>query len=320
MADVDVGLFDFDFDVTLSIFVLNHEKQIYLRYGGRDDRSPDSYLSEKSLANALSKGLAMHARWKDGQLKLPPPPKPVPAQSYRKIREIVNKGQCVHCHHVAQERADLALSKRGFDKKSDPWIFPDPVNLGIDLDKASGNRIETVTGAARAAGLKPGDVITSVDGKSVATFSDLQYALHHVGKNARTFEVGLEKGGKKAIKLPDHWRVTDINRRAIGHRMRPFPEFWAHPITEDRKKELGLKPGGFAGEATRFWVKTNGDRAGLKQGDIIYEVDGVQASPLAKTIVVYIRTHYKVGDTIKVRYKRDGKDGSAEFQLRARPW
>ena len=36
MAEVDVGLFDFDFDTTFALFVLNGERNVYLRYGARN--------------------------------------------------------------------------------------------------------------------------------------------------------------------------------------------------------------------------------------------------------------------------------------------
>jgi hypothetical protein len=55
-----VALFEFDFELTFSIFLLKREKNLYLRYGARDDRSSDSYLSEKSLFRALGKGLTLH--------------------------------------------------------------------------------------------------------------------------------------------------------------------------------------------------------------------------------------------------------------------
>ena len=49
MDNVDIGLFDYDRYNTLYFFILNADEQIYMRYGGRDSVSPDSYLNLESL-------------------------------------------------------------------------------------------------------------------------------------------------------------------------------------------------------------------------------------------------------------------------------
>ena len=49
MDDIDIGLFDRDWNNTLYYFILNADEQIYLRYGGRDSEAPDSYLNLSSL-------------------------------------------------------------------------------------------------------------------------------------------------------------------------------------------------------------------------------------------------------------------------------
>ena len=122
------------------------------------------------------------------------------------------------------------------------------------------------------------------------------------------------------IDLPKHWRVTDINRRSIGHRMTPFPEFWAKTLSTDEKKHAGFKAEGFASQVTKFWTNTNGKKAGLIEGDIIYEINGVGTSPLAKNAMIYIRTHFKTGDEIEVRYRRGEDEKTTQFKLRAKPW
>ena len=41
MDNVDIGLFEYDRNNTLYFFLMNADEQIYMRYGGRDGRSPD---------------------------------------------------------------------------------------------------------------------------------------------------------------------------------------------------------------------------------------------------------------------------------------
>src|SRR6185436_5299304 len=69
MDDVDVGLFDRDWNNTLYFFMLNADEQIYMRYGGRDSTSPDTYLDLSSLELALQQGVELHRQYLSGAAK-----------------------------------------------------------------------------------------------------------------------------------------------------------------------------------------------------------------------------------------------------------
>ncbi len=69
MDDVDVGLFDRDWNNTLYFFLLNADEQIYMRYGGRDAASPDTYLDLSSLELALQQGVELHRQYLSGAAK-----------------------------------------------------------------------------------------------------------------------------------------------------------------------------------------------------------------------------------------------------------
>ena len=71
MDDVDVALFDRDWNNTLYFFMLNADEQIYMRYGGRDSASPDTYLDLDSLELALKQGLELHRQYLKGELRRP---------------------------------------------------------------------------------------------------------------------------------------------------------------------------------------------------------------------------------------------------------
>src|SRR6478736_778078 len=77
MDEVDVGLFDRDWNNAIYFFVLNGDEQIYMRYGGRESADPDTYNSLDSLRLALEQGLALHQRALRGDLPAPPRPKPL---------------------------------------------------------------------------------------------------------------------------------------------------------------------------------------------------------------------------------------------------
>src|SRR5438445_13210888 len=76
MDEVDVALFERDWNNTLYYFILNADEQIYLRYGGRDARSPLSYLDLDSIELAMAKGLELHDQYRKGELKKTETPTP----------------------------------------------------------------------------------------------------------------------------------------------------------------------------------------------------------------------------------------------------
>ena len=319
MAEVDIGLFDFDFDTTFALFVINAHRQVYLRYGARTDEGAETMLSTLSVRKALERGLAMHAEHLAGKLDLPPAPEPRPAQSFPNVRKVVQKNQCVHCHQVGEGHALELIGRRDFDKKTMPWVFPDPARLGLGIDPDDGVLLATTGGSAAAAGIRAGEILQEVGARRVSTFADVQHSLHHLPLAAESVEITTDRATRK-VSLPPHWRVTNINRRSIGHRMTPFPEFWGKALDAAEKAELDLDEGGFATRVTKFWTNTNGKRAGLREGDVVFEVNGVKESPLAQNAMIYIRTEFDTGDEIRVRYLRSGKPSEARFKLRAKPW
>src|ERR1051325_10623691 len=76
MDNVDVGLFDRDWNNAIYFFMLNADEQIYLRYGGRDSASADTYLNTSSLELALKQGLELHRKYLNGELKKTKRPEP----------------------------------------------------------------------------------------------------------------------------------------------------------------------------------------------------------------------------------------------------
>src|SRR5438067_12657941 len=60
--DVDLNLFDFDYDLTFMVFFLNAEGKVYARYGGRDAEGPDKRQSLEGLRYTMESVLRMHGR------------------------------------------------------------------------------------------------------------------------------------------------------------------------------------------------------------------------------------------------------------------
>ncbi|MBX3459363.1 MAG: PDZ domain-containing protein [Planctomycetes bacterium] len=320
MTHVDIGLFHFDPNSTLYCFVLNANEQIYLRYGGRDDASADMYLNDKSLELALERGLELH--------KQRPEATPRPAAAWPKdipdVRDnVIAKKQCVHCHQIGHGRTRLLQSQGKIDKLKDVWHYPELKRLGIELDAEKGTVVKKADGAGKDAGIKPRDEIIKVRGITVRSYGDLQQAVHETPLDAETLELTLKRGETEvtaSIKLPQWWRVTNIERRSSTHALEPFPEFWAKPLTDAEKRKHNIKPGEFGAAVTKFWVKTNGQNAGMQVGDIVYEVDGVTGAEYTDSPTLWIRLNCKAGDTVEVKVIRADKRLEFSFKLKARPW
>src|SRR5437764_10691138 len=139
MDDVDVGLFERDWNTTLYFFMLNADEQIYMRYGGRDSQSADTYLNLSSLELALKQGLELHRRYQAGELKKEARPKPqFPRENALLVKRTFAQNQCVECHLIGDYQ-NLQREQDGIlDKVTHLYRSPDIKTLGIQLDVPKG--------------------------------------------------------------------------------------------------------------------------------------------------------------------------------------
>jgi hypothetical protein len=309
MDDVDIALFERDWHNTLYYFVMNADEQIYLRYGGRDARSPMIYLNLDSLEVALAKGLDLHRDYQAGKLKKTERPKPVyPKEIPPLVERTFARSACVECHLIG----DLSLVHKEqtgtLNKLTDMYRWPDIRTLGIELDVPKGLVVKQTTGSAEKAGMKPGDTVYAVNGTPVWTFGDLQYRYDKVPRDARQVRLTVGRPGKPlelSLDLPPRWWVTDLRYRKLT--VDPRAEFETKPLTLVEKKMHGLNPDGFAGQITRIggfaqMLKVHE----LKVGDVVIAVDGVDRDEIADSPELYIKLRKTAGDTVTLDVIRDG--------------
>ncbi|MCC6465559.1 MAG: PDZ domain-containing protein [Planctomycetes bacterium] len=324
MTNVDVGLFDFDADSTIYGFALNADEHVYLRFGGRDDESAETYVNEGALKLALERGLDQHKLWQVGKLEKQPRPAAKFPKDFPDIkRDCIDKNKCVHCHHLGSGKTRQLQGANKLDKQKDLWVYPDIARLGVTLDAQKGLVVKKVDGAAKSAGMKAKDEIVKVAGRGVLTYGDLQERLDKMPADTRTLEVLVKRGDAEetcVVNLPADWRVTNIERRSYVHALEPFPEFWGRVLDDAERKRLGVGKDGMACEVTKFWVKTNAQNAGLQVGDIVYEVDGVKDCTFTRSPTLWIRLNRNAGDTITIKVVRGDKKLEFSFKLKARPW
>ncbi len=310
MDQVDIGLFDYDRNNTLYFFILNADEQIYSRYGGRDSKSPDTYLSLASLEIALKNGLDLHRRSQQGELKAPERPKPLfPREIPLLVERTFARNACVECHLIGDFQ-NLQRERDGkLDKLTHLYRSPDIKTLGIQLDVPQGLVVKETQGAAQTAGIKPLDRIVALNSTAVWTFGDLQYQYDKVDRRAERIRITVDRNSEPVeltVDLPVRWWWTDLRFRQSS--VEPRPYFEDRPLTEQEKRTHRLKPEGFASE-----VKYVGDFAklmmshDLKIGDIIFAVDGVETDELVNSAEMFIKLRRSPEQKVALSVIRDGK-------------
>jgi predicted metalloprotease with PDZ domain len=303
--NVDLNLFEFDYDLTFMVFFLNAEGKVYARYGGRDAESADSRQSLKGLAYTMKSVLDMHGREKKEFA-------PRSHEGTRYIREVSGPrrfGRCVHCHQV-KEIFHADLQRKGKWSRDLAWRYPLPENLGLTLEVDRGNVVKGVTkkSAAAAAGLKAGDVIRRLGGVPIHSFGDAQFALD-IAPRAGSLEVVWQRGGKvlkEKLALRDGWRKTDISWRPSMQRLLAAARLYGTDLTTREKKALGLSAKQLAFRQ-KDYVPAQARAAGIRAGDIILGVDGQRLEMDVDEFLSHVKATYLVGDRVTVNLLRDGK-------------
>src|SRR4051812_3672789 len=217
MDDVDVGLFDRDWNNAIYFFVLNSDEQIYMRYGGRESKDPDTYNSLDSLRIALEQGLELHKKSLAGELPKQERPKPLfPREMPLLVERTFARRACVECHLIGDFQNQQRERDGVLDKLVHLYRSPDIKTIGIELDVPKGLVVKEATGAVAAAEMKAGDRITTWAGVPVYTFGDVQYRYDKLDRRAKTLAVAVERDGKPVdltVALPPRWWWTDLRFR-----------------------------------------------------------------------------------------------------------
>jgi len=310
MDDVDIGLFDRDWNNAIYFFVLNADEQIYMRYGGRESQSPDTYNSLDSLRIALEQGLVLHQQYLRGELPKRERPKSLsPREMPLLVERTFARRQCVECHLIGDFQ-NIQRERDGvLDKLTHLYRSPDIKTIGISLDVPKGLVVMEATGAAAAAGMKPGDRIAAWNGVPVWTFGDVQYQYDKVDRRAKGLKITVDRSGKPldlTVELPPRWWWTDLRFRQSS--VDPRLDFEDRPLSGDEKQKLGLKPDGFASQVKYVSEFAKIRRThDLRVGDVIVAVDGVERDEFAHTPEPLLKLHTKAGESAKLEVIRDGK-------------
>ena len=309
MDRINIALFDYDRYNTLYFFILNADEQIYLRYGGRDEQSPTTYLNLESLELALEKGLELHELYRESKLAKRPVPAPrYPREIPALFERTVKRGRCVECHLIG-DLENVQRERDGtLDKIEHLYRAPELEKIGIELDIPKGLRVARASGSVEAAGMRAGDVIRSLNGVDTWTFGDFQWEYGRVPHTADRIALTVERDGSLLgleVRLPDFWWHTDLTYRNLS--VEPRVYFASEPLNGREKASLGLDPEGFAGRVN--YIDPISELLGsheLQDGDIVYGVDGAIRDELAQAPEYYIKWRKQAGSRVTLQVLRGG--------------
>jgi serine protease Do len=192
--------------------------------------------------------------------------------------------------------------------------------LGVNTEKAdNGVRITDVTkeSAAAKAGLQKDDVITKVGDKKIEDADDLYSAVGKY-KPEDKVDVTYLRGGKEN-------KVTATLGKNVTSTV--WSEGLAPTISYDRvggfgttflrRPRLGIQiqdtEDNSGVKVLDVTEETPAAKSGLKDGDIIYEINGKAVKSLDE--IREETKDLKEGDTLKIKYKRGGGSESTEIKF-----
>jgi hypothetical protein len=315
MAGVDLTRYDFDRDLTFCVLLMHRDGTIYHTYGGRSWKDAQSHLSMPSLLSVLVRTLPEHEKYRAdpaGALVGTEWTVERLAPLARRI-DAGDRPDCIHCHSV-QDWEVASATERGTWVPEDAGVYPDPIQVGLAFDRDDQARIVRVVrnSAAEKAGLVVGDRIEEIAGRPIATFGDVQRALHRHRGEFLSMKVGPET--RVTLRLGDHWRDPDpllFSWRSMKWNLEPAPGFGGPQIDRSQIAELGLPPETFAFRVQylvtwghRAYTGRNARKAGIRKGDVILAVDGKRDFESVEHFHSWFRLTKHVGQTIPVELMR----------------
>jgi hypothetical protein len=320
MRGVDLRIFDFDYDLTWAAFFLNHRGHIYGRYGGRDEGPAERGLSLKGLKAAMRRALDAFEGEPDAAPEILTDRLSTPEEYPAAAR--LKGGECIHCHMVYDFRREQLRREKKWTRDN-IWVYPPPENIGLSLDVDLGDRLKAVKSgsAAARAGLDSGDRLLSVSGRAVASYGDLQYALHRAPARGE-MEVVFERGTTRhtsRLALEPGWRESDISWRGSMWGLPPTASVYGEDLKPDEKKKLSVGEKQLAFRQGDY-VPPPASAAGIRAKDVIVGIDGRRLEMTMLQFNAWVRLNHQVGERIVFDVIRDGKRLRIPMVLAEKDW
>jgi hypothetical protein len=329
---LDLSLFQFDYDQSFAVLMLNADRTIYGRFGTRSHRTDwADDVSIKGLAKALEGALEIHQKYpanKDALAGKMGRPAEIPSpEKYPQLRDKygptldydndVVKG-CIHCHQIGDAQRQLYRDRKQPIPEELLFSYPHPKTLGLILDpneRATVLRVEKGS-LAEQVGLQPADELISLDGQPLLSIADVQWVLQQAAPTGAKLQAKLRRDNNSlelALVLPPGWRKQeDISWRASTWNLRRMATggLVLAACTSDERKAAGIDDARMALRVKfvgQYGAHAAGKEAGFRQGDIILAFDGNSELERETDLLRYALETRKPGERVPVKVLREGK-------------
>ena len=204
-------------------------------------------------------------------------------------------------------------------RRDDFWVYPLPENIGLGLEIDRGNQVKKVQlrSLVEKAGIEPGDIVTQLNGYSIASFADAQFALHKAPAKGEISIRWLHEGKEQSAKLEliEGWRKTNLSWRPSLVDYLPSLPISGEDIGVEEKMKMGITENQLAVRQDKF-VHSTLKKIGLQKGDIVVGLSGQKIDGKMKTLLDRVRSNYLAGDKVTLEVLREGKPLSLEMVLK----
>lgn len=333
---IDLSLFQYDFDISWSIVLMNADRTIYGRYGTRAHRDSVDDIHIEGFAKALQAALLLHQGYpgnKDTlEGKTPRKPKYATPEQMPSLKGKFNatlaagnaqevRRSCIHCHMVQEAgRAAYRLANEPIPYEV---FYPYPMMdvLGVTLDAKQRATVKQVRegSVGDKAGFRAGDEIARLNGQPLISIADAQWVLHHAA-DGDTLTAEVRRDGKRlelSLKLPEGWRRSDISWRPSTWDLRRMAlgGLVLEDLTDEERAQR-KRPA----DRMAFRIKHMGQygqhaaakNAGFRNEDIIIAVDGHDRRMIESALIEELLRTRKNGERVDVTVLR----GNQEVKLK----
>lgn len=328
--DLDLSLFQFDYDLSFSVLFFHPDRTPYGRFGSWEHQKDSGNRVTDGFRVAMERVLSLHENYeryadalagKRGEPMRWRTPVDMPQLSGKYRPELDWNGQvvksCVHCHQIGDARR-LELRDQG---KTLPLSliapYPAPETIGITMDEEDVMRVAVVDdrGPAGAGGLLPGDELLTLAGQPLVSVADISWVLHHADADGELEASASRDGETKrfTLSLEPGWRKnSDLSRRVGSWPMRAmaFGGMKLEELDETGRRRVGLPEDALALEAIhvgRFNKHAAARRAGFREGDILVEVDGDDTRVTESELLIRNLMRHVPGERLSAVVLRNGK-------------
>ncbi len=325
---LDLSLFQYDYDQSFAVFLLNADGTIYGRFGTRSHRTIwEDDVSVAGLAAALQDALDLHAEYPKNKAVLAakrgPKPEFSSPEQYPMLRgkygpKLDYSGKvvasCIHCHQIGDAQRQLVRDRRQPFPDKLLFPYPHPKAIGLILDptkKASVRRVEDGSPAARS-DVRAGDEIVSLKGQPLLSIADVQWVLHNAGDET-SLTAHVRRDGETLsvmLTLPKGWRRRDaISWRSSSWALRRMAAggLLLEEVSPDERKKADLAETGMAlrvRHVGQFGPHAAAKQAGFRPGDIVVSFDGKTDLLRETDLLAYALNAHPPGERVPVVVRR----------------